>query len=61
MIILGSKDQLVHVRSRQPDKNRKRIIEVPDHNRRTQLLLPPTVKVAKSDFEPQIGNQLAND
>ena len=29
--------------------------------RRTQLLLPPTLKVAKSDFDPQIAGQLAND
>ena len=29
--------------------------------RRTQLLLPPALKVAKSDFEPQIDEQLAND
>ena len=29
--------------------------------RRTQLLLPPTLKVVKSDFEPRIGEQLAND
>ena len=29
--------------------------------RRTQSLLPPTLKVAKSDFETQIGEQLAND
>ena len=28
--------------------------------RRTQLLLPPTLKVAKSDFEPRIAKQLAN-
>ena len=31
------------------------------HIRRTQLLLPPALKVAKSDFEPQIAEQLAND
>jgi len=30
-------------------------------NRRTQLLLPPPLKVAKSDFKPRITEQLAND
>ena len=30
-------------------------------NRHTQLLLPPALKVAKSDFEPRIDKQLAND
>ena len=29
--------------------------------RHTQLILPPTLKVEKSDFEPRIGEQLAND
>ena len=32
-----------------------------DDNRRTQLLLPPALKVAKFDFEPWIADQLAND
>ena len=31
------------------------------HIRRTQLLLPPALKVAKSDFEPGIDKQLTND
>ena len=30
-------------------------------NRRTQLLLPPTLKVAKSGFEPRIAEQLAHE
>ena len=30
-------------------------------NRRTQLLLPPALKVAKSDFELRIAEQLANE
>ena len=30
-------------------------------NRRTQLLLQPALKVAKTDFEPWIGEQLANE
>jgi len=29
-------------------------------NRRTQSPLPPTLKVAKPDFEPRIAEQLAN-
>ena len=31
------------------------------HNRHTQLLLLSTLKVAKSDFELQIGEQFANE
>ena len=31
------------------------------HIRRTQLLLPPALKVAKSDFELKIPEQLANE
>ena len=30
-------------------------------NRRTQLLLPLALKVAKSDFGPRIAEQLAHD
>ena len=30
-------------------------------NRRIQLLLPPALKVTKSDFEPRIAEQLAHD
>ena len=38
-----------------------KILPTTRYIRRTQLLLPPTLKVAKSDFEPRIAEQLAHE